>query len=148
MLKQISKNYTINISPSLPRGIYRLEPVKTIEIGDIVYFNIPSEVENLLREREYTYIFVKTFIKKVAAKEGDTISIINKNLYVNEENWGIVFDADPQNRKIPQLTIEELTPQEGEILPLTEVEYSFDGRYFGPIKISEIKYKCKLVFEF
>lgn len=147
-LKIIGKNYTINMSHSLPRGIYRLEPATTLQKGDIVYFKIPPSVKNILKERQYTLSVVNSFIKKIAAEEGDRISIKENIFYVNDISWGLIFNADPQNKVLPKLTVEELTPKKGELLPLTNALYSFDGRYFGTIKKSDVKYKCKLIFKF
>ena len=36
-------NYVINVTPSLPLGIYRLEKVRDLKQGDIVLFDIDEE---------------------------------------------------------------------------------------------------------
>lgn len=148
ILQRIGQSYTINISSSLPRGLYKLEPPKNLQKEDIIFFPIPNNVKELLRERKYISPVINSFMKKVGAENGDKIQIKNNILYVNETAWGLVFTKDPRNNILPVLTIDELTPGYDEILPLSNVLYSFDGRYFGPIKRQQIKYKCILIFEF
>ncbi|MGF6906801.1 S26 family signal peptidase [Fusobacterium sp. PH5-44] len=148
ILQRIGRNYTINISNSLPRGLYKLESPQNLKKEDIIFFPIPNNIRELLRERKYISPVINSFMKKVGAEYGDKIQIKNNILYVNETAWGLMFTKDPRNNILPILTIDELTPGYDEILPLSSALYSFDGRYFGPIKRQEIKYKCILIFEF
>ncbi|MDR3258691.1 MAG: S26 family signal peptidase [Fusobacteriaceae bacterium] len=144
----LKKYYTINISESLPRGLYRLEEPKNIQKGDIVQFYIPPKIEKLLKERKYTAPIVTYMLKRVAALPGDKVFIKDNFFFVNDKNWGFIFDEDPRGNPLPRLSIEDFKLQDDEFLPLADAYGSYDGRYFGSLKISDIKFKCRLVFSF
>lgn len=147
-LKGISKHITINISKSLPRGVYRLYTPLKIDGGDIIVFPIPENVRETFEKRKYTSKFVTSIMKKAAAFENDNIEIREEILYINNISWGKIYKYDSKFRSLPELSIEEVKPQKGEILPLSNIDHSFDGRYFGPIKEEKIMYKAKLLFTF
>lgn len=146
ILKKEGKNYTINKTRSLPRGIYKLYPPVDLHKGDIIVFEIPKSAE-LMFKRGYVSN-IDSLMKKLAALPGDHIEIINQELYINGNNWGKIYEKDKLYRPLPNLKEKDLIPGEKEVLALSDINNSFDGRYFGPILISSIKYKAKPVFIF
>ena len=46
-------NYVINVTPSLPRGIYRLEKPENLKQGDIVLFDIDEDIKEMMAGRKY-----------------------------------------------------------------------------------------------
>lgn len=144
ILKIEGKNYTINKTKSLPRGIYRLYPPVDLQKGDIIVFEIPEKAE-LMFKRGYVSN-IDTLMKKLAALPGDHIEIVDQELYVNENNWGKIYEKDKLNRPLPKLQVEDLKPRENEVLVLSDINNSFDGRYFGPIETRRIKHKAKPIF--
>ena len=144
ILKKEGKNYTINKTKSLPRGIYKLYPPVDLQKEDIIVFEIPQSAE-LMFKRGYVSN-IDTLMKKLAAFPGDHIEIINQELYINGNNWGKIYEKDKLYRPLPRLKEKDLIPGEKEVLALSDINNSFDGRYFGPILVSSIKYKAKPVF--
>ena len=144
ILKKEGKNYTINKTRSLPRGIYKLYPPVDLHKGDIIVFEIPKSAE-LMFKRGYVSN-IDFLMKKLAALPGEEIKIENHELIIGTKNWGKIYDRDKLNRQLPKLEKEQIRPSEDEVLALSEVDKSFDGRYFGPIEIKSIKYKAKPVF--
>lgn len=72
-------------------------------------------------------------VKKIAAIQGDKISVRNKKIYINNVYMGKMLDG------IPTTLPEELVLDEKEVLTLSDRDDSLDGRYYGTIKIKDIK---------
>lgn len=155
LIKIVAKNYTITVTESLPLGIYKLEEIKSIKVGDIVQF-IPSEEEmQLIYNRGYLPRYAKTLLKEVAAdfENRNSIKIIEKDnlkfLYVGNKNYGLILEKDSQGRNVNILVEEELKPKNrDEYLLLSQHYKSYDGRYFGVIKRENILKKAKLKIKF
>ena len=138
-----SKFILFNLTPSLPRGIYLLLPAKDIQRGDIVVFDVPLK----LKECEYIPKYTKLLLKNVGALANDKVQIKDNFLYINNTKYGKIYTKDGQGVRLPKLSENELQPKENEFLPLASHQNSFDGRYYGTIKLSEVKNKAKLIIE-
>lgn len=86
ILKKEGKNYTINKTRSLPRGIYKLYPPVDLHKGDIIVFEIPKSAE-LMFKRGYVSN-IDFLMKKLAALPGEEIKIENHELIIGTKNWG------------------------------------------------------------
>lgn len=148
VLTKSASDYTINLTKSLPRGIYKLYPATNLQIGDIVIFNVPEKTKKYLYGRHYVPKLVTTIMKHISATEKDKINIINNEIFINNVSWGKITKMDSKGRRLPELSKNDLIPKHGEFLPLAKTKNSFDGRYFGTIKLNKIKNKAKLVFAF
>lgn len=145
----IGKNYfTINMSPSMERGIYLLvgKP-QALKYGDIVNLEIPNNVREMIYNREYLTRKTKTLLKKVAALPGDKIEIKNNKLLINEVVIGTISKQDGQNRELPCFLKEGIITEK-KVFLLGIVENSFDGRYFGLVDENKIKSKAILLYKF
>ena len=127
-------------------GLYRLYPPVELQKGDLIVFEIPKEAE-IMFQRGYVKN-IDTLMKKVAAFSGDEIRIENNEVIIGSKNWGKIYYRDNLNRELKKLGKEQMRPSENEILVLSDVDKSFDGRYYGPIPIKSIKNKAKPVFIF
>ena len=133
----LSKIYVINVTSSIPLGIYKLEKFDGIlKKGDLVIYEIDSKYKNLTSIKGTTF----KSVKPVAAFYNDKIEIKSNRIYVNGEDYGEIFSKilSTFNGKI----------QKDEILTLSKVKGTFDGRYYGPIKKSKIEKKARLIYEF
>lgn len=146
-LYNIKDNYIINPSKSLPRGIYKLYPPQNIKKGDIVVFRIPDKLQNYMKQRGYILSNVNTLMKKVAAFSDDKIEIKNNEIYVNNISWGKIYEYDSKNRPLKKYKNKTIILKKDEFLPLSSEDKSFDGRYFGPIKTSDILSKSEIHFK-
>lgn len=138
-LVYFSKNYAVNITPSVKLGVYRIYKIKekeAIKKGDLVIYQIPEKFQQLSTLKGTDI----PSLKPVTAVYGDKIEIKNSHIYINGEDYGKVIE----NKKLPHFNGQL---KEDEVLTLSKVENTFDGRYYGGIKKNKIKGKAKLVYE-
>ena len=133
----LSKIYVINVTPSIPLGIYKLEKFDgVLKKGDLVVYEVDDKYKNL------TSIKGTMFkpVKPVAAFYEDKVEIKGNRIYVNGEDYREIFPeiSSNFNGKI----------KEDEVLTLSKVRGTFDGRYYGAIKKSKIEKKARLIYEF
>ena len=132
--------FTINRTASLPTGIYFLYSYSELKKGDIVVF-LPVEAA-----KDYLPKNTKYMMKEIQGMEGDEIKIVNNVLYINDENFGKVFETDITGKKLPRTDIKEIP--KGEVFLVTRAEGSFDSRYWGTLKEDKIHKKAKLIIQF
>lgn len=132
--------FVINITESLPRGIYFVSEFSQIEKGDIVIFEPVAAAGNYIEKN------CKYMMKIVAAFENDKVEIIDEHLYINNEDWGKVLKEDSKGNPLPQLTNIKIT--EDEVFLATKAYKSFDSRYWGTLKKDKILKKARLILKF
>ncbi|NLW36878.1 MAG: S26 family signal peptidase [Syntrophorhabdus aromaticivorans] len=146
-MSKLQKHYYLNLSPSVPLGLYRMSPPATLGVGDLVVFDPPPRVQ--------AYIYGRRWlpqgwplIKYVGALPGDTYSVKDVSLYINNRYMGPVYDQDNEGNRPPRITgIRTVEP--GTFLPLsTHITHSFDGRYFGTVELASIKGKALPVWTY
>ena len=133
----LSKIYVINVTPSIPLGIYKLEKFDgVLKKGDLVVYEVDDKYKNLTSIKRTMF----KSVKPVAAFYEDKVEIKDNRIYVNGEDYGDIFSKilSTFNGKI----------QKDEILTLSKVKGTFDGRYYGAIKKSKIEKKARLIYEF
>lgn len=132
------KRLVINRTGSVPLGLYWLSKDSPIERGRIVTFPIPPEVRDFVLERRLVPKggFFETFSKPVAALAGDRVCIRDSALWINDAQFAPVPGTDSAGRSLPTYAICRAL-QEGEVFVATSV-HSFDSRYYGPIRSSDI----------
>ena len=136
-LHLLSKIYVINVTPSIPLGIYKLEKFDgVLKKGDLVVYEIDNKYKNLTSIKGTMF----KSVKPVAAFYEDKVEIKDNRIYVNDEDYGEIFPeiSSNFNGKI----------KEDEVLTLSKVRGAFDGRYYGAIKKSKIEKKVRLIYEF
>jgi conjugative transfer signal peptidase TraF len=130
-----------NVSTSFPMGLYWTRHVVPGK-NALVYFRPPrTDVFELARERDYIEPSplgaYQPLIKKVVAEEGDTVSVTDEGVIVNQVLIpnSKPLNKDPAGRLLPQLRIAERRLAAGEVLLLSDINpRSFDARYFGPMQ--------------
>lgn len=142
--------YVINISASLPMGIYKLYEIKDkkIDKGDIVMFLFPEEAEKYIRERKYLPDNVNTLLKRVVAVEGDKVEAKNKTLYINDQEFWLGKIREKDSKGLPLPIMKSKTLEKDEYFVFGTHPTSFDSRYYGVIKRELILKKAELVWEF
>ncbi len=136
-------NYSVyvNVTESLPRGVYVRVPKFELNRGDYVVYEPSEEIKKLIRENGWGEGEQK-FLKQVGGVKGDEYEVdkVHQIFLINGKYAGQVFKTDNAGHKMPQLEGKN-TVKEGEILPTGTNLRSFDGRYTGAIRISEVKAK-------
>lgn len=131
--------FYINVTESLPRGIYLAIPGFGIRDGDIVAFEEEERVMETIYRNGWMKEGAHPAFLKFAAVEGSTYSIDPKDLTfrVNGKIIGIAHASDPKGHMLtPQ--IGEHTVEKGRFLPYTPADRSYDGRYTGTIARNRI----------
>ena len=136
----------INSSPSAPQGIYLVTETKEFKVGDLVALELPPSVKAQFKKYSWfreDYLL----IKRVAALSGDTICIGNEDFTINGEVQGLLLKTDsagiPLSHPVGCFLLSST-----QFFPRSELEQSFDGRYFGLLELSAIKGEARLVLPF
>ena len=140
-------NYAINITNSIDRGIYKLQPVDNISKGDIVVFTVSDELSNDMLNKGYLNKYTKSLIKIVAGMEGDVIEIGDKLVINGEVIKEKLYKKDSLGKDLP-LKEGKYILKENEYFVIGTHERSFDSSYIGAIKKDQIKNKAKLEIKF
>jgi conjugative transfer signal peptidase TraF len=120
--------YVLNLSPSVPVGLYRLEG-RNPHRGGLAVIRLSRPWRDLAASRGYLPPGI-WLIKPVAALAGDRICRLDGKITINGRLAALAQPADKMGRDLPEWTGCK-TLIEGEIFLLSTTEGSFDGRYFG-----------------
>lgn len=135
----ISEVFYLNITSSLPQGLYMKIPSNEFRRGDYIVYEPTEEVKALIIRNKWGN-GKHDFLKKVGAIEGDKFSISADTLIFEIEGKyiGQVYETDNKGNELPKMRGEYEVPK-GYVLPVATSARSFDGRYSGVIPISQIK---------
>lgn len=134
----------INISPSLPIGLYGPTSAGAVQI---VEFCPPEPYAGLAVHRGYRTAGscpdrATPLLKPVAAREGDWVEVKQAGVVVNGRLLpnSAPSVADTAGRPLPVLRIDPTRVEPGRVWVLSSYSArSFDSRYFGPISLTSIR---------
>lgn len=139
-------NYCINITSSVPKGIYKLYKPTQIKRQDYVFLEIPDNAKNIIWGREYLPKHIKFLVKRVKGVPKDEIIVKNKKLYINKVFMGNIKLLDSNKKKlISNLQKNKFYLKKNEYILLGTDDSSYDSRYFGVITKDKILKKAKLI---
>jgi conjugative transfer signal peptidase TraF len=136
----------VNLSGSMPIGIYRTVRGPIVR-GSIVVACLPESIAVFARERGYLGRGscpgdTQCVGKPVAAVQGDTVEVgpegarVNGTLVVGSRQ----LERDSRGRGLRVYRLRSTTLHVGELLLVaTRDPRSFDGRYFGPLAVADIR---------
>jgi len=139
-VSKLQKHYYLNLSPSVPLGLYRIVSPTNLAVGDLVVFDPPEGAHPYLYGRHWLPQGWP-LIKYVGALAGETFSIEGASFCINNKYIGMVHDRDDEGRTLPKTTGTH-TVEPGMFLPVSPYSRSFDGRYFGTVPVNSIKGKA------
>lgn len=125
-----------NASASAPLGLYAVSPAAPLARGDMVIAWAPPGSRALAAARQYLPANVP-LVKRVAGMPGDRICAIGAAIYVDGRRRAERLTADHAGRPLPWWR-GCVTLATGTLLLLNEAPASFDGRYFGPSRRSDV----------
>lgn len=137
----------VNVTSSFPPGVYWVVD-KVPERGDLVLFCPPQrDVFDLARERGYLQSGTcpggyMRMLKRLAAIAGDEVLILPEGISVNGQvqERSQPLALDPSGRNMPHPQFGKLQVAADEALLLSDYNrYSFDGRYFGAVPMSQVE---------
>lgn len=138
--KYIPKIFVFNDSFSMPVGLYLIDRDTSYKTGDIVVIKPPKQIEDFMVKRGYLEKG-NDLMKKIEGMPGDIYHTEGQLAYINEKFLGSIYKSDSQKRPIPQFLGKHIVPEDYFLAIANNRPNSFDGRYFGFLKISDIKYK-------
>jgi conjugative transfer signal peptidase TraF len=132
----VSRYFTWNLTPSLPRGLYLLVPDAQPKCGDTVLLAVPPAVRALVIARHYLPPET-ALLKVVVALAGDRACLDGRTFVV--ERWVVaaVRDVDTLGRRLEPARYCGVVP-DGDALVATHAVLSFDSRYFGAVPLSAL----------
>ncbi len=137
----------INTTKSIPVGLYWTTSAP-VEKGAYVLWCPPKAgVFDDAKERGYIgagfcaggYGYM---MKRVLAAKSDTVTVTDDGVRVNGELLPLSkpIKTDSAGRPLPRFQADRYTLGNSEVLLMSDVSgTSFDGRYFGPINLSQVK---------
>ena len=131
-----------NRTPSLQTGWYLMLPAGEVKDGDIVGFAPPEDMKELATERGGLNPSA-VLLKKVGAMPGEVYEIdAQQGFYANGKYIGQVHETDGEGRTLPNVGQGMHVVEPGRFLPVTEHPFSFDGRYYGTLDLSVIRFRA------
>ena len=133
-----------NASASAPVGLYWISPNSAVRRGDMVVARVPQPVRSLAAARRYLPANVP-LVKRVAAAKADRLCARGPDIRINGRLASIRLERDPAGRPMPWWTgCATLGPDE--LFLLTDSRLSFDGRYFGVTRKSDVLGRAQLLW--
>ena len=131
----VPRSLLVNVSSSLPVGVYRLERSEPGR-GSLVAVRLPAALHSVAVERSYLGAR-SLLLKPVAAMTGDWICRLGPMVTINGRLVAMARRVDHAGRG---MSVWQGCRRLGadEVLVLAPHPGSFDGRYFGPLKRSRI----------
>jgi conjugative transfer signal peptidase TraF len=126
---------TVNFTPSLPLGVYLLDPGPPT-VDDIVVFNPPPDLADFIASRHYLPADV-TLLKRVVALEGQSVCFDDGRFTVDGRTIASIAPTDAHGRRLAPSPFCGVVPQDLAVVA-TDAEHSFDSRYFGPVSVRDL----------
>ena len=125
-----------NATASTPTGLYDVQPLHVLHVGDLVAVMPPEPVAHFLAKGGYLPRGVP-LLKHIAAQAGQTVCRFGHTVIVDGVVTGKARDRDSRGRDLPVWNGCR-TLGNGEILLLNPHPDSLDGRYFGPLSVTSV----------
>ena len=126
-----------NASASVPIGLYKLEPVAHVDIGDYVVVAAPEPLASFLAERGYLARGVP-LIKRVLALPGANVCRHGTTITSYDHAYGAARERDRRGRPLPSWQGCRTLADSEIFLMNWDAPDSLDGRYFGPLPVTTI----------
>ncbi len=126
-----------NASASVPIGLYFVSPAGTLHVGELVVVKPPEALAKFLAERGYLAIGVP-LLKHILALPGQTVCRTGRSITVDGRTMGRALELDHAGRILPSWLGCWIVADDEVFFMNWRSEYSFDGRYFGPLPASTI----------
>ena len=120
----------LNLSPSVPVGLYRLERLAPpLARGTLVILSPPASIRPWWRS-------LASLLKPVAAVAGEEVCGVEGTLFIHGEAYGPIY-TEADGKPLPHLDGCQVVP-EGTVFLASTQPKSLDGRYFGVTPIADL----------
>lgn len=131
-----------NVSASAPTGLYSVGKRDGLTRGDMVIAVLPEPWRRFAARRHYLPQNVP-LVKRVAAVPGDRVCASDEGVEIDGQLAAWRLELDAQGRKMPLWAGCRILQRHEYLLLMTESPASFDGRYFGISRASDIIGKAR-----
>ena len=130
------KHLVLNLTASMPRGLYLLRSNGEPQAGDLVVLRLPPRAAEIAVARAYLRSN-QPALKRVAAATGDRVCRFGSGVSINGEHVAIARSSDRAHQPLPSWTgCHRLRTHE--LIVLGAAAGSFDSRYFGAVERSAV----------
>ncbi|WP_122465630.1 S26 family signal peptidase [Brevundimonas lutea] len=124
----------VNESPSVPRGLYLRDPAAVVRRGDMVAIPQPADARPYLASLGLPAEI--RLLKRAAGVAGDPVCRIGDTVEIDGRRV-VVLASDRRGADLIQWRgCRRLQPDE--VFLLGDTPGSFDSRYFGPVRVSDL----------
>ncbi|WP_442047422.1 S26 family signal peptidase [Novosphingobium sp. YAF33] len=134
-----------NASSSAPLGLYLVEPGGQFSPGETVIARLPGSWRGFAAARRYLPKRVP-LVKRIAAGPGQEICALGPRLFVNGKPLVQRLKRDGNGRLLPWWEGCRQLHGDEYFLLMAEHPKSFDGRYFGVTRASDIIGPARLIW--
>lgn len=134
-----------NTSASAPLGLYTVRPGDMVARGDMVLARVPGPYRRMAAERHYIPPGVP-LVKRVAAGPGDEVCASGPWVFINSKPAAERRAADGQGRPMPVWQGCHRLLSGDYFLLMRDSPASFDGRYFGISRATDIIGPARLIW--
>ena len=138
--KKFNSKVYLNISKSLPRGLYLVKKV-TPQIGDLVIIDLSDPQKNFL-VNQAALKFEGLLLKPIIAMGGDYVCNVQNSILINQN----IKLSGKDTMQLYQIC-RNLQPEEL-FVAIAATPNSLDSRYFGPITNRDLKAVVRPLFIF
>mgnify|MGYP002683095762 CR=1 FL=1 len=131
------KPYVWNASPSVPIGLYRLQPTGNLFVTELVAIQPPESLAKSLADGGYLPRGVP-MLKRVLALHGQTVCRDQLTVTVDSIEMGEARERDSRGRSLPVWQGCRVIAVGEVFLMNWQVANSLDGRYFGLTSTDQI----------
>lgn len=129
--------FVYNASDSVSPGWYRITPVSSLRVGNIVLAHLPRDAAALAAERGYLPAGLP-ILKRVGATSPQRVCIAGRLVDIDGTTVAAAKTVDGLGRPLP-LWKQCRALSDGELFLLSATNpASFDSRYFGPIDATAV----------
>jgi conjugative transfer signal peptidase TraF len=134
---EITPRLIWNASTSVPLGLYAVQPVGNLTVGDLVAVSPPEPLAQFVAARGYVGPGVP-LLKRVTALPGTQVCRTGATITVQGETIGEARERDSLGRSLTTWQGCQVVGTGEVFLMNRDAEDSLDGRYFGPLPFTSV----------
>jgi conjugative transfer signal peptidase TraF len=134
--RALASRLTVNVTTSMPRGLYWLRRSGSLRRGAPVYLAVPGGIRPLVDARRYLPPDFR-LLKRVVAMPGDHVCTDNHRYVVGDQLLSLIASRDQAGRPLNPFPFCSTVPP-GAAFVAAHGESSLDSRYFGPVSLNDL----------
>ena len=142
--------FRINITASMPKGLYLLTRADHFHDSDLVAIRLSDDKQKIGLKRGYIKMKSTLLFKRLIASPRDSVVYNNNEITVNNtyKYKCLIFQKDSEGHKMNPIKAGVYKVSKNEYWVLGENDGSWDSRYFGPVKRENIINKVTKILVF